>query len=111
MPLALLLIGVVFLTASVRGTHTLLFDTLKDDFTGHNNFLYWGLALFIISAVGYYKPLKPLSTAFMLLVVIVLFLSNRGFFRKFMEQIGSTQNHPIAAGQFAGYTPGQGWQF
>jgi len=100
MPLALLLIGVVFLTAAVRGTHTLLFETLKDDFTGPNNFLYWGLALFVISAAGYYRPLKPLSNAFMLLVVLVLFLSNRGFFEKFMEQIGSTQtNSPTQAPQ------------
>lgn len=91
MPLALLVIGLVFLIAAVRGTHGLLFETLKDDFTGPNNFIYWGLALFVISAAGYYRPLRPLSNAFMLLVVLVLFLSNRGFFQKFMEQIGSTQ--------------------
>ncbi len=90
MPIVLFIAGVVFLVAAVRGTHTLLFDTLKDDFTGPNNFLYWGIALFVIGAVGYYKPLKPVSNAFMLLVVIVLFFSNRGFFNKFMEQIGAS---------------------
>lgn len=89
MPLVLLFISVVFLTAAIRGTHKLLFDTLKDDFTGPNNFIYWCIALFVISAVGYYKPLKPISNAFMLLVVIVLFLSNAGFPQKFMEQVRS----------------------
>ncbi len=98
MPLALLIMGIIFLTAAARGKacdgeycHKVLFDTLKDDFSGPNNFIYWGIALFIIGAVGYYKPLKPLSTAFMGLVILVLFISNRGFFNRFMEQIGSTQ--------------------
>lgn len=97
MPLALILLGVLFLTAAVRGDKCngqqcsdLLFQTIKDDFTGPNNFIYWGIALFIIGAAGYYKPLKPLSNAFLGLVILVLFISNRGFFAKFMEQIGST---------------------
>jgi hypothetical protein len=97
MPLALILVGVLFLTASVRGNKCdgqqcsdLLFTTLKDDFTGPNNFIYWGIALWIIGATGYYKPLKPLSNAFLGLVILVLFISNRGFFSKFMEQIQTT---------------------
>jgi len=96
MPFALLFIGIVFLTAAVRNKQDLLFATLKDDFTGPNNFFYWGISLFIIGAAGYYKPLKPLSSAFMTLVIVVLFLSNRGFFEKFMEQIGSTQGSSAA---------------
>jgi len=91
MPLALLVIGVLFITAAVRGKQQLLFSTLKDDFTGPNNFIYWFIAIFIIGAVGYYKPAKPLANAFLTLIVLVLFLSNRGFFEKFMEQIGSTR--------------------
>jgi hypothetical protein len=100
MPLALLLLGALFLVAAVRGDKCngqqcsrMLFDTMKSDFTGPNNFIYWGLALFLIGAMGYAKPLKPLSNAFLGLVILVLFISNRGFFAKFMEQIGSTQ-HP-----------------
>jgi hypothetical protein len=99
MPLALLLLGALFLTAAVRGQKCggrqcadVLFETIKDDFTGPNNFIYWGLALFLIGALGYYKPMKPLSNAFLGLVILVLFISNRGFFAKFMEQIGSTQS-------------------
>lgn len=99
MPLALLLLGIVFLTAAARGNKCngqqcadLLFQTLKSDFTGPNNFIYWGIALWIIGAAGYYKPLKPLSNAFLGLVIVVLFLSNKGFFSKFMEQINATQS-------------------
>lgn len=87
MPLALLVIGIIFLVAAIRGTQKDLFDILKDDFAGSNSFLVWGLAFFIIGAVGYYRPLLPLSRAFMVLIVIVLFLSNQGFFNKFMAQI------------------------
>lgn len=89
MPMVLLVIGIVFLTAAIRGKQELLFDTLKDDFTGSNNFIYWGLSLFVIGAVGYYKPLRPISNSFMVLVIIVLFLSHEGFFQKFMAQIRS----------------------
>lgn len=89
MPLVLIAIGAVFLAAALRGKQDLLFATLKDDFTGQDNFIYWGLAFFIIGAAGYYRPLKPISHAFMLLVILVLFISNRGFFNKFMGEIRS----------------------
>jgi hypothetical protein len=87
MPMILLVIGTIFIGAAIRGKHDELFAVMKDDFTGPNNFIYWGISLFVIGALGYYKPLRPLSNSFMLLVVLVLFLSNRGFFNRFMEQI------------------------
>jgi len=90
-PLFLLLIGIVFLTASVRGTHKLFFETLVSDFTGPGNFFFWGIALWAIIAVGYFKPLKPLSDTFLALVVIMLFFANRGFFERFMEIMGGTE--------------------
>ena len=87
MPVALLVIGILFLTAAVRGKQDLLFETLRDDFTGPNNFLLWGMAIVMVTAVGYYKPLKPLSNAFLVLVFVVLLLSHRGLIDKFMQQI------------------------
>lgn len=103
MPLALLFFGVVFLTAAVRGNKCngeqcadLLFRTLKDDFTGPNNFFIWAIAFFIIGAVGYYKPLKPLSNAFLGLVIVALFFANRGFFTKFMDQVKGTESYSSA---------------
>ena len=92
MPLALLVIGILFITAAVRGKQDLLFDTLKDDFTGPNNFIYWFIAIFLIGAIGYYKPAKPLANAFLTLVILVMFISNRGFFQRFIEQINSTRS-------------------
>ena len=92
MPLALLLIGILFIVASVRGKDKVdeLFSTIKSDFTGPGNFFYWGLSLFLIGALGYYKPMRPLSNAFLTLVVLVLFISNKGFFQKFYDELRRT---------------------
>jgi hypothetical protein len=89
MPIVLLVIGIIILVAAIRGKDEVdkLIDILKDDFASENNFLIWGLAFFIIGAVGYYPPLRPLSRSFMVLVILGLFLSNEGFFNKFMAQI------------------------
>ncbi len=96
MPLFLFLLGAIFLAAAMRGEacggeqcYKVLFATMKDDFTGQNNFFYWIMALFIVGAVGYYKPLKPVSNAFMLLIFVVLFLSHDNFVEKFMQEIKS----------------------
>jgi hypothetical protein len=100
MPIFLIIVGILFITASVRGKacgekycHTLLFDTLKDDFTGPNNFIYWGLSLFIIGMIGYNKTLRPLANSFLVLVIIVLFIRNKGFFEQFIQQISATQRN------------------
>lgn len=95
MPLGLLIIGTIFLVAAVRGKHEDLFGLLKDDFTGPNNFIYWGLSIFLITAVGYFKPLRPISNAFLVLVALVLFIKNRGFFDQFMAQIGASTGEQL----------------
>jgi hypothetical protein len=98
MPFALLIVGVFLLVASIRDSQDTLFALLKSDFTGQNNFFYWFIAILVIGAVGYIKPLKPLSNAFLVLVVLVLFLkkgnpitAGGGFFKQFNTAIGSTQ--------------------
>jgi hypothetical protein len=93
MPVFLAIIAVVFITASVRGTHKQFWELLKGDFSGPGNFIYWGLSIWVIVAVGYVKALRPISDAFLTLVIVVLILANgqRGFFNKFMSIIGQTQ--------------------
>lgn len=90
MAIILLIVGAIFIVASVRGKHEELFAILKDDFTGPNNFFIWGMAIFFIGAVGYVKQIKPLSNSFLVLLFVVIFLtSGRGFFDQFMRQIRS----------------------
>jgi hypothetical protein len=97
MPFALLLVGFVLLISGVKNTQDTLFSTVKGDFTGHDNFIYWFVAILIIGAVGYIPKLKPISTAFLALVIIVLFLKKGsptgvggGLFAQLNSALGST---------------------
>jgi hypothetical protein len=108
MPFALIIVGVVLLITSVRNTYGVtqangqpgLGGLLQKDFTGTGNFIFWLVALLIIGAVGYIPKLKPISTALLVLVILVLFLTRGnpqsgtggGFFQQFVQQISSTQS-------------------
>lgn len=92
MPLIFLLVGIVLLVVAVRGktAPTDLITLLKSDFTGQNNFGIWVLAIFGIGALGYVSGLKPIANAFLLLVVVVILLSNKGFFSQFSNAVQGT---------------------
>jgi hypothetical protein len=98
MPFALIIIGVVLLISSARNTLTNqqgtgLYQLLASDFTGSDNFIYWAVAILLIGALGYVPKLKPLSVAFMTLVILVLFLKKgTGVFSQFVSAVGSTQS-------------------
>lgn len=99
MAIAFLLIGLVSIIAAVRGTHAQFFALLKKDFTGPDNFVIWMAALFAIGAVGYYKPLRGISSAFLVLVILVMILAQQkngsgGFFQQLDEQLKATQQTP-----------------
>ena len=86
MPFAFLIAGIVLAVSGVRGTTGDLTQLVKGDFQGKNNFAYWLASILVIGAIGYIEEFKPLSRMFLVLVVVVLFLSNRGFFAAFMQQ-------------------------
>lgn len=89
MPFAFLLAGALLVTAGVRGTDQQFFDLVKGDFAGKPNFISWFVAILLIGALGYIEPIKPVSRSLLALVVIVLFLSNGGFFQKFVAGVES----------------------
>lgn len=84
MPILFGFAGLVLIVAGVRNRVTQgnqsLASLLKDDFTGNNPFWKWLLAIFLIGAVGYIPNLRPISRAFMALVIVVFLLSNKGLF-------------------------------
>lgn len=102
MPIAFLIIGALFLTAAVRGTISTttvngtqqegLLPLLQGEFTGTNNFLLWMVAIWLVGALGYIPGFKPISNAFLALLLIVIFLSNKGFFAQFQSAITGTQS-------------------
>lgn len=87
MPFALILVGVLLIVAAVRNTTDVLFTLVKQDFTGPNNYTYWLASILLIGAIGYIKPLQPLSRIFLVLIVVVLVLTHGGLFDKFNAQV------------------------
>lgn len=79
MPFVVIAFGIVFIIAGVRGTQGALFTLLKNDLMG---FAPWFASILVIGGLGYIKPIKPITDAFMVLLIVVLFLSNGGFFAK-----------------------------
>lgn len=98
MPFALILVGVLLVVAAVRGTTDVLFTLVKQDFTGPNNYTYWLASILLIGALGYIKPLQPISRIFLALLIVVLVVSHGGLFAKFNAQVFGgtlTGNQPV----------------
>jgi hypothetical protein len=97
MAFALIIIGLILVVSTVRNTQDDLVQLVKGDFTGQANFVWWIVVLLIIGAVGYIQKLKPLSDAFLVLLLLVLFLKrgnpgtpSGGFFNQFLTAIKGT---------------------
>jgi hypothetical protein len=92
MPFVLIVIGIVLVIGGIRNTiggDKGLISLVKSDFTGTNNFTYWAVSIAIIGGIGYIETLKPVSRAFMTLVILVLILSNGGVFQKLNASLQS----------------------
>jgi hypothetical protein len=95
MPIFLFFVATLLIAAGLNNKTEELKSLLAEDFTpsdGRPGFATWIVALFVIGAVGYYKPLKPFSTAFLVLIILVMFLTNGnpaspngGFFARFTQ--------------------------
>lgn len=93
MPYVLVIVGIVLTIAGVRNTHHALYSLLSGDFTGNKSFIWWALSILGIGAVGYVPSMRPLSNAFLALLLIVLILSNKGVFQQFTDAL----KNPIPA--------------
>lgn len=89
MPFALILIGAIFAITAYNGTGSQLWALVIKDFTGTGSFIWWALSIFIVGAVGYVPQLKAVANAFLLLVVLAIVLSNKGFFSQFQSAVAS----------------------
>lgn len=98
MAFVLVLAGLVLFVTALQGTANQLGTMLVQDVfgtQGNRGFLYWVVAIAVVGAIGYVKSLKGLSDAFLALLLLVLFLNNKGFFAQFnsaIGQIGSQAN-------------------
>lgn len=88
MPFAFLIVGTVLVVSGVRGTTTDLVTLIKGDFQGKDGYLYWMVVILLVGSVGYVPALKPVSRAFLILVLVVLVLkTGTGFFSKFTQSL------------------------
>ena len=105
MPFALIIVGLLLLVSGVRGTNGDLASLVKGDLSGDNNFIYWIVSILIIGSIGYIKDFEKLSRAFLVLVIVVLFLKKGdpngvggGFFSKFTSALTSTETNTSSIG-------------
>lgn len=89
MPFALGFAGLIIMIAAIRGKHDDLFKLIKDDFTGSNNFFVWVLAVVFLVMLGNIERLRPLTNAFLVLMILVIVVANgkKGLFDNFISQL------------------------
>lgn len=71
---ALLIFGVIAIMAAWKNRTDELFQVLKDNFTGQSSFVVWIIAIIFIAIIGVNKTLRPITDAFLTLVIIVIVL-------------------------------------
>lgn len=104
MAFVFIIVGVILVTAGIRDKQDELWALLQKDFSpaaqqGNNHsFLPWFFAILVIGALGYIEELKPVSRAFLVLVIIVLFLAPNGFWNQFQTQVVNEIKTPAKAG-------------
>lgn len=89
MPFALLLFGLLLVIAGARGKTPDLGALLVSDFSGAGNFFYWFAAIGCTGALGYYPPIKQPSRMFLALILIVMFLANKGVFAQLQSELAN----------------------
>jgi hypothetical protein len=87
MPFVLVLIGVLLVVVAYRGTYKELGTLVASEFSGQGHFIWWGVSVAVIGSLGYIKGMQEFSRYFLALLIVVLFLSNGGFFAKFTSAV------------------------
>lgn len=98
MPFALVLVGLLLIVTSIRGTQGTLWNLFYDDMAGSGGskgFVVWLAAIGLIAFAGYYKPLQTPSRLLLGLVVIGIFLSNEGVYKKLSTAFTSPLPAPV----------------
>lgn len=88
---AFLFIGALLLITAWKNKQKELFKLLQDDFSGDTNFFFWVLAIIALVAIGTFKPVRPVTDAFLGLIVLVIIIApyrnQRDLFSEFRAQI------------------------
>jgi len=107
MPFAFLIVGLMLLVIGVRNQTSTAITLLQKEFTGSGSFIQWFIAIFIIGAIGYWKPAKGFSDAFMGLIILVMIIANEnsnGLFAAFEQAMQNTTASPATPSSTAAAT-------
>ena len=107
MAFVLIFVGIVLFVVAYNNNQNTFVSLLKADvFT--TNFIYWVVAVFLLGALGYITKFKGLSNSFLVLILLVFVIANKGFFQKFNEELAKISSlagqsspanaHPIGDG-------------
>lgn len=99
MPILFIGSGLVLILAGANGDAATLYNLVAGDFQGPNSFIWWMLSILVLGLLGYVNGLEHLSKLFLVLVIIVLFLDNGGFFNQFQAYLKTTTQPPQGAKQ------------
>jgi hypothetical protein len=92
MPLVFITIGTILIFTGIKGNANDLYTLIVNDVKGQNGdkgYAYWIVAIVILGLLGYIKNFEPLSRAFMILVLVVLVLNNKGFLKALQDQFST----------------------
>lgn len=103
MPFVLLALGILFIVVAVKGTQGDFYALLKSEFVGTNSFIPWIAAIVILGLAGYIKPIRPITHAFLVLVILVMILANGG---KVFGQFNKAIANPVAPSGAPSGAPG-----
>lgn len=90
MPLALIIIGSVLIITGFRNTQGEFGALLASDFSGSGNFFMYILGIAVLGGAGSNKTLQAPSRLLIVLVLLVLLLSNQGFFAQLSAALSGT---------------------
>lgn len=90
-----LFLGIMFVVSGLKGTETELAKQLEGDLVGANGksgFIVWLIALIVVGSLGYIPYLQKPSRYLMALIVVVIFLANKGVVSQLFNAIGSYES-------------------
>jgi len=101
MVIGIIIVGLMLLSAGLKGTEHELGQQLQNDLLGSSGFIGWALAIIGLGAIGYIPIFEKASKYLLLLLFIVIVVRNGGIFQQFQ---GAVQD-AVATGPAPAVTP------
>lgn len=89
MPFLLIFLGLMLIVAGWRGTQQDFYGLVLGDFTGTPNFLEVFAAIAVLGALGSIKTIRPIAGGLLVLVVLAMLISRKGFLGQLASQVKS----------------------